>query len=199
MRRRRFFATVGAAVTGLTSMAGCLQNGSVDALRQQEQPYETQTPTEGAPGTETAMPGPEDVPNTVRMVGLDEESIYFNPVGLYVEPGETITWVVDSGSHTTTAFAEDAADVSATRIPEDAEPWDSGIMIQTGDEFSYTFEVPGTYDYFCSVHLNDGMVGRIVVGEPGGPAEDSPIPYGTVPDSQAIVDQGAIAPETASD
>jgi len=37
------------------------------------------------------------------------------------------------------------------------------------------------------------MVGRIVVGSPGGPAEDSPIPDGDVPESEAIIEQGAIA------
>ena len=39
------------------------------------------------------------------------------------------------------------------------------------------------------------MVGRIVVGQPGGPAEDNPIPDGVVPESAIIVDQGAITIE----
>ena len=37
-----------------------------------------------------------------------------------------------------------------------------------------------------------GMVGRIVVGQPGGPVEDSPIPDGVVPEGATIVDQEAI-------
>jgi uncharacterized membrane protein len=37
------------------------------------------------------------------------------------------------------------------------------------------------------------MVGRIVVGSPGGPAEESSIPSGEVPSSEAIVEEGAIA------
>jgi hypothetical protein len=37
------------------------------------------------------------------------------------------------------------------------------------------------------------MVGRIVAGEPGGPAEGSMPPDGEVPESQTIVDQGAVS------
>ncbi|MFC7080300.1 plastocyanin/azurin family copper-binding protein [Halorussus caseinilyticus] len=61
--------------------------------------------------------------------------------------------------------------------------------------FSYTFEVSGTYDYFCIPHKALGMVGRVVCGEPGGPAEGSMPPDGDVPESQAIVDRGTISYE----
>jgi hypothetical protein len=37
------------------------------------------------------------------------------------------------------------------------------------------------------------MVGRIVVGEPGGPAKGDMPPDGNVPESQTIVDQGAVS------
>jgi plastocyanin len=38
--------------------------------------------------------------------------------------------------------------------------FDSGIM-RTGDTFSYTFNDPGTFEYYCAVHPS--MVGEIVV------------------------------------
>jgi plastocyanin len=38
--------------------------------------------------------------------------------------------------------------------------FDSGIM-RTGDTFSYTFNNPGTFEYYCAVHPS--MVGEIVV------------------------------------
>ena len=44
-----------------------------------------------------------------------------------------------------------------------------------------------------------GMSGRIVVGEPGGPAEPSPIPDGEVPDSEVIVEQGVVAIDDVTD
>src|SRR5213080_74914 len=36
-------------------------------------------------------------------------------------------------------------------------------------ENDVTLTVPGVYDYFCQPHEAAGMVGRIVVGKPGGP------------------------------
>ena len=107
---------------------------------------------------------------------------YFDPVGLYVEPGTTVRFEVASGAHSATAYED--------RIPAGAAPFDSGV-ISTGG-FEYTFDVPGTYDYYCTPHRSAGMVGRVVVGDPGGPAEDAPIPDGEVPDSDVIVEQGAV-------
>ena len=42
----------------------------------------------------------------------------------------------------------------------------------------YTFEVEGTYDYYSRRHEVIGMVGRIVVGSPGGPGEQT-LGYGS--------------------
>jgi plastocyanin len=55
------------------------------------------------------------------------------------------------------------------RIPEEAEPWDSGYLIEPGDQFEVTLTVPGVYDYFCAPHEVAGMVGRIIAGRPVGP------------------------------
>lgn len=38
--------------------------------------------------------------------------------------------------------------------------------------WEYTFTIPGTYDIWCGPHEQYGMAMRIVVGEPGGPAEE---------------------------
>ena len=43
--------------------------------------------------------------------------------------------------------------------------------------FQWTFDVEGTYDYFSRNHEVLGLVGRIVVGKPGGPGE-KPVGYG---------------------
>jgi len=108
---------------------------------------------------------------------------YFDPIGLYVEPGTTVRFEIAAGAHSATAYEN--------RIPSDASAFDSEVI--SSGEFEYTFEEPGTYDYYCIPHKSVGMVGRIVVGSPGGPAEGSPIPDGDVPESEAIVEQGAIA------
>lgn len=107
---------------------------------------------------------------------------YFDPVGLYVEPGTSVRFEIEAGSHSATAYQN--------RIPSEATPFDSGTMAEGG--FEHTFETPGTYDYYCIPHKSMGMVGRIVVGEPGGPAEATPIPDGDVPNSEMIIEQGPI-------
>ncbi|MFA9518084.1 plastocyanin/azurin family copper-binding protein [Halopenitus sp. H-Gu1] len=111
---------------------------------------------------------------------------YFDPIGLYVEPGTTVRFEIEAGAHSATAYPE--------RIPTGVDTFDSGTISE--GSFEYTFETPGTYDYYCIPHKSVGMVGRIVVGNPGGPAEDGQIPDGDVPESDAIVDQGAIPYET---
>ncbi|WP_396613865.1 plastocyanin/azurin family copper-binding protein (plasmid) [Haloferax sp. S1W] len=108
---------------------------------------------------------------------------YFDPIGLYVNPGTTVRFEIAAGAHSATAYEN--------RIPSDASAFDSGVISSGG--FEHTFEEPGTYDYYCIPHKSVGMVGRIVVGSPGGPAEESPIPDGDVPESETIVEQGAIA------
>lgn len=107
---------------------------------------------------------------------------YFDPVGLFVEPGTTVRFAIDAGSHSATAYE--------SRIPDGATAFDTGVI--SSGSVSVTFDTPGTYDYFCKPHESVGMVGRIVVGSPGGPAEDSPIPAGDVPESETIVEEGAI-------
>lgn len=108
---------------------------------------------------------------------------YFDPVGLYVESGSSVRFEIEAGSHSATAYRD--------RIPSAAPRFDSGTLSEGW--FEHTFETPGTYDYYCIPHRSMGMVGRIVVGEAGGPAEITPIPNGDVPDSAVIVDRGSVS------
>jgi plastocyanin len=93
-------------------------------------------------------------------------SVWFDPVGLHIEPGQTIRWInADSGnSHTATAY-HPANDGRPLRIPESAEPRDSDYLL-LGASFSVTLSQDGVYDYLCIPHEMAGMVGRIVVGRP---------------------------------
>lgn len=105
----------------------------------------------------------------IRMRSLDGGGrVWFDPVGLLVEPGTTVRWVVEADVHTTTAY-HPANDGHSLRIPEAAEPWDSGYLVNPGDAFEVTLTAEGVYDYFCAPHELAGMVGRIVVGAPTGP------------------------------
>lgn len=145
---------------------------------------ETEEGTETEGGTETGTGGET---HEVLMV-TDGDEYYFDPIGLHVEPGDTIEWTIDSGSHNAVSYDE--------RIPEDAETFDTEVISEGSHELSFSTE--GTYDYYCMPHQSLGMVGRFVVGEPGGPAEGSMPEHGDVPEASAIVEQGSISYEEFS-
>ena len=102
---------------------------------------------------------------------------YIDPLGVLIEPGQTVRWRNVHWGATVTAYHPDNGN-RELRIPEGAEPFDSGIL---GDEvrktFEWRFEREGTYDYCSREQEVLGMVGRIVVGRPGGPGEN-PLGYG---------------------
>ena len=69
----------------------------------------------------------------------------FNPSILTVPVGTTVTWTnKDSDQHTVT---------SATGL------FDASLVFSKS--FSYTFTVPGTYEYYCNPHPD--MTGKIIV------------------------------------
>jgi plastocyanin len=94
--------------------------------------------------------------------------VAFDPIGLRIEPGQTVRWVNEANVHTSTAYHPANAGHSL-RIPPTAKPWDSGYLVEPGDRFEIILTAPGVYDYFCTPHEMAGMVGRIIVGEPSGP------------------------------
>jgi plastocyanin len=87
------------------------------------------------------------------MVKID--NFTFAPQKLTVKAGTAITWVnEDDIPHT----------VVATKLAFRSKALD------TDDKFTFTFSMPGTYEYFCSLHPH--MTGTIVVeaAGTGGPA-----------------------------
>ena len=97
---------------------------------------------------------------------------YFDPVGLYLEKGQSVEWQALRWGPTVSAFHPSIGN-HELRIPEAAKPFDSELLAE-GDTFRWTFEVEGTYDYFSKNHEAMGLIGRIVVGRPGGPGEKPP-------------------------
>ena len=106
--------------------------------------------------------------------------VYFDPVGLRIEPGDTVRWIQVNGYHSVTAYHPANGD-RELRIPERAKSWDSGVLLAEypakGSTFEHTFTVPGVYDYLCIPHEAAGMVGRIVVGEPAAGPGTRPFDY----------------------
>ena len=104
---------------------------------------------------------------------------YFDPLGIFIEKGQKVRWVNTQVGGSVFAFHPSNYN-HELRIPETARPFNSGdvTMMRTPyrglNIFEWTFDVEGTYDYFSRTHEILGTVGRIVVGRPGGPAENPP-------------------------
>jgi plastocyanin len=74
------------------------------------------------------------------------ENFVFAPRDVVVSPGATITWT-------------NGDDIPHNLVS--AEQRFRSPLLDTGESYSFTFEQPGTYVYFCSLHPH--MTGRIVV------------------------------------
>lgn len=98
---------------------------------------------------------------TVRMIGNQ-----FVPNVIEIRRGQAIVWENASlDTHTVTddpgaaRFADDAS------LPEGAEPFNSGPL-GLGQSYRRTFDIPGVYRYFCTLHEGQRMVGTIIVKSP---------------------------------
>lgn len=189
MNRRRVLEAVGTAATAsLVGLAGC-SDSNPGTGNQTSETSEGNGTAADSDTTTTSNP-------TVQMVTAGG-AYSFDPIGLFVEPGTTVTWRIESGSHSSTAYRDGTGGAAVTRTPAGAAAWDSGILSEQGATFEHTVETRGTYDYFCTPHKSLETVGRIVAGDPGGPAEGTMPPDGEVPTSQTIVNQKAVSYEAS--
>lgn len=92
--------------------------------------------------------GNEPAANEVWMEGTS-----FTPSNREVEAGTRVTWINKSSMVHTVTSGEDG---------DHDGLFDSGNM-SSGDEYSYTFDDEGTYEYFCRPHVGQGMTGTITV------------------------------------
>jgi plastocyanin len=96
---------------------------------------------------------------TVEMTDRDR----FSPGTVEVPRGTTVVWVNRGRfEHTTTSDPDLAAVPGHAVLPVGAASWDSGPLVR-GATWDQTFDVPGTYVYFCQAHEMDGMLGSITV------------------------------------
>lgn len=108
--------------------------------------------------------------------GRELPEFYFEPVGLWLRPGDSVRWIAASPHHTVTAYHRQHAKVH--RVPEGVGPFSSPV-VPVGQSWEYTFEIPGVYDYWCAPHEVYGMAGRLVVDYPvRGPAREPVTDFG---------------------
>ncbi|WP_267641203.1 plastocyanin/azurin family copper-binding protein [Haloarchaeobius amylolyticus] len=185
--RRAALRRVAGLATG-TLLAGCL--GGEVGTTATESP-DTGTTTETEQPTDTTAETGTTTTSADHTVGLYTD-LYFDPIGLHVEPGDTIAFELVSGAHSATAYHPDNEAVLERRVPQAAKAWDTGTWSETGTVRTATLAAEGTHDYFCIPHKGVEMIGRIVVGSPGGPATESGNPDGTLPASDRIVSEGSV-------
>ena len=161
--------------------------GDVEVSGELEETTTTTTTTTTEETTTTEDTTTQQPSGEVHEVAMqtDGDEYIFDPMGLQIESGDTVRWVNESGSHSATAYED--------RIPDGEDAFDSGILTEDGATFEHTFTESGTVDYYCTPHKQLGMLARIVVDEPGGPAEGSMPPDGDVPSSDRIVEEESVS------
>lgn len=115
----------------------------------------------GAAGWILAAPHRSEaaVAETVAMTNTLE----YEPRRIRIGLGDTVRWNNTSDLvHTVTADPELASSSESVRLPEGAEPFNSG-RLEPGDSWTHTFRTPGTYKYFCIPHEGADMYGWVEV------------------------------------
>jgi plastocyanin len=221
--RRRFLATLGAG--GVAALAGCA--GSTDdetPTDTQTPPMETETQTQtdtqqddgqddgsdaidprfgyvGTRGSEAPVEADHTVTANIRpRQDVEIPEFYFEPTGLFVEPGDTVRFELATPHHNVNAYHP--AFGYTQRVPEDTRAYSSPIL-GAGEYWLYTFEQEGVHNIMCAPHELFGMVGSIVVGSATGPGAN-PVGEAPAPSQQSrppeftaatVLEDPAMAPD----
>ncbi|MDY0883168.1 cupredoxin family copper-binding protein [Dongia soli] len=102
-------------------------------------------------GMEMPPLAPGGVPAAASSNQVEIGNFSFSPVNLTVVAGTKVTWT----NHD---------DIPHTVVSDDDPRLFKSPPLDTDDAYSFTFQKPGTYRYFCSVHPK--MVGTIIVKAP---------------------------------
>lgn len=112
-------------------------------------------------GAEDPTPRAETGAGLVEVTMTDD--LRFVPGTVEIQVGDTVVWRNTTPvPHTVTAHPERVPDLDQIELPDEAEPFDSGMMME-GDVFRHVFTVPGTYRYVCVPHAMVDMVGTVIV------------------------------------
>ncbi len=113
--------------------------------------------TAGATGAVAAQEETSGDGRTVEVAVGPGGELVFDPESLEIPPGTTVRFVWESDLHNVVVDEQPAdADWSGTA----GAP---GATYDTGHEYSHTFDVEGTYEYYCAPHRASGMTGTVVV------------------------------------
>ena len=104
------------------------------------------------PRVNQAKPVADDQMASADKLQVKIDNFSFEPATLTVTPGTTVTWVNQD-------------DVPHNTVSSEGKTLKSPVL-DTDQKFSYTFDKPGTYPYYCGIHPR--MTGKVVVQAGGG-------------------------------
>lgn len=121
----------------------------------------TVTDADGSPVGFTAKaeddtPPPPPTSATIQVLGPSGGN-RFTPTQVTIQAGQTVKWTWPNGS------------LAHNVVPDADEPTTSGPVTSGPEEYSFTFTVAGTYDYYCVSHGGPngvGMSGTVTVLQP---------------------------------
>lgn len=204
--RRAVLTALGAGVA--VSLAGCTTDAEPSAGTPTPEPT-TLDGQFGFVGRSMDVTPPVEPTHEVEALIAPREDgpvpeFYFEPTGLFVDPGDVVQFSMTTPDHTVTAYHPHLG--RTRRVPDDV-PAISSPVLGAGAYWLYQFETPGVYDLYCAPHEPFGMAFRVVVGEAGGPgatpvSEEEPAhgdprpPYQT---AATVLRDAALAPENIVD
>ena len=94
----------------------------------------------------SAVPAIASAASTTPSAAVQIDNFTFKAPTLTVKPGTTVTWT-------------NRDDIPHTVVSKDGVF--KSKVLDTGDQFSFTFAKPGQFGYYCSLHPH--MTGTIVV------------------------------------
>ena len=142
-----------------------------------------QAPAAALPEVADVLPGaaapaaaaPAAVTGSSSTASVDMMGYKFSPANLTIKVGDTVTWTNhDTAPHNV--------------VISDGPVKFTSPTLNTGDTYTYTFTVAGTYDYYCSIHP-DMQASITVEGDSTTPpptTSTSTPPSGSCVSSQAL-------------
>ena len=127
----------------MLALVSCGSDGAGDA----DEPSATTASPADVSSSETVAPNGE----TVEVIAIDNN---FRPDTTEITAGTEIHWRNEGHNDHDVLPADDA------------QTWGVDVAeFAPGDEYSFVFDEPGTYHYYCSLHgtKDAGMTGTIVV------------------------------------
>jgi plastocyanin len=140
-------------------------------------------------GTATAQESPTATPGTETSTGTEAsgsgETVEVTLVDYAYEPGTDEPLVIPPGTTVQFVWETPTHNIVVDSQPEGAD-WDGYETVEDeGFEYSHTFDVEGSYEFFCAPHQGLGMLGTMEVeegaalpgegaGEGGAPGEVDP-------------------------